>query len=200
MSYRNLSICFITICFLALFSACTPKKHKYPRVKIETTSGQIILEVYPDKAPKTVAAFLSYVDAGYYKNSTFYRVWSDDNQVMDAYKARLIQGGLWRTNRQLSLKLPGVPHESTKQSGILHTDGVISLARAAPGTATTEFFICIGNQHGFDYGGANNPDGQGYASFGKVIGGMDVVRYIYEAPEDGEYFNPPIFITDIVRL
>ena len=195
MQYR-----YIIIFFFTFLLACAEKQHKYPRVKIITDHGFITLEVYPDKAPKTVAAFLSYVDSGYYKNSTFYRVWNDDNQVIDAYKARLIQGGLWRTNRQLSLKLPGVPHESTKESGILHTDGVISLARAAPGTATTEFFICIGNQHGFDYGGANNPDGQGYASFGTVVEGKDVVRYIYEAPEDGEYFNPPIFISNIVRL
>jgi peptidyl-prolyl cis-trans isomerase A (cyclophilin A) len=195
MKYRYISICLFT--FLL---GCAEQQHKYPRVKIITDHGFITLELYPDKAPKTVAAFLSYVDSGYYKNSTFYRVWNDDNQVIDAYKARLIQGGLWRTNRQLSLKLPGVPHESTKESGILHTDGVISLARAAPGTATTEFFICIGNQHGFDYGGANNPDGQGYASFGKVVDGKDVVRYIYEAPEDGEYFNPPIFVSNIVRL
>jgi len=195
MKYR-----YIFICLFTFLLGCAEKQHKYPRVKIITDHGFITLELYPDKAPKTVAAFLSYVDSGYYKNSTFYRVWNDDNQVIDAYKARLIQGGLWRTNRQLSLKLPGVPHESTKESGILHTDGVISLARAAPGTATTEFFICIGNQHGFDYGGANNPDGQGYSSFGKVVDGKDVVRYIYEASEDGEYFNPPIFITDIVRL
>jgi peptidyl-prolyl cis-trans isomerase A (cyclophilin A) len=188
------------ICLLVLACGCQQKKYKYPRVKIETVHGEITLELYPDKAPKTVAAFLSYVDSGYYKNSTFYRVWNDDNQAIDAYKARLIQGGLWRTNRQLSLTLPGVPHESTKQSGILHTDGVISLARAAPGTATTEFFICIGDQHGFDYGGANNPDGQGYASFGKVVKGFDVVRYIYEAPENGEYFDTPIFINNIVRL
>ncbi len=195
MHYR-----YIIIFFFTFLLGCAEKQHKYPRVKIVTDHGFITLEVYPDKAPKTVAAFLSYVDSGYYKNSTFYRVWNDDNQVIDAYKARLIQGGLWRTNRQLSLNLPGVPHESTKESGILHTDGVISLARAAPGTATTEFFICIGNQHGFDYGGANNPDGQGYASFGTVVEGKDVVRYIYEAPEDGEYFNPPIFISNIVRL
>ena len=195
MKYR-----YIFICLFSFLMGCAEQQHKYPRVKIITDHGFITMELYPDKAPKTVAAFLSYVDSGYYKNSTFYRVWNDDNQVIDAYKARLIQGGLWRTNRQLSLKLPGVPHESTKESGILHTDGVISLARAAPGTATTEFFICIGNQHGFDYGGANNPDGQGYSSFGKVVDGKDVVRYIYEASEDGEYFNPPIFITDIVRL
>jgi peptidyl-prolyl cis-trans isomerase A (cyclophilin A) len=193
---------YIIICIsiFTLLTACAPKKYKYPRVKIQTERGDMVVELYPDKAPKTVAAFLSYVDAGYYNNSTFYRVWNDDNQVIDAYKARLIQGGLWRTNPKLSLKLPGVPHETTKQSGIQHTNGVISLARAAPGTATTEFFICIGNQYGFDYGGANNPDGQGYASFGKVVEGLGVMRNIYDAPEEGEYFVPPIMLYNIVRL
>jgi peptidyl-prolyl cis-trans isomerase A (cyclophilin A) len=186
--------------FFILLCSCAPKKYKYPHVVIQTIHGNIELELYNDKAPKTVAAFLSYVDSGYYTNSMFYRVWNDDNQATDAYKARIIQGGLWRTNRQLSLTLPGVPHETTRETGIQHTDGVISLARGKPGTATTEFFICIDDQHGFDYGGKNNPDGQGYAAFGRVVKGRDVVRYIYEAPEEGEYFNPPIVIYNIVRL
>ena len=95
--------------------------------------------------------------------------------------------------------LPGVPHETTQQTHILHTDGVISLARQAPGTATTEFFICVGDQPGFDYGGENNPDGQGYAAFGKVVKGMDVVRAIYGMPEEDQSFTPPVAIRNIVR-
>jgi peptidyl-prolyl cis-trans isomerase A (cyclophilin A) len=77
---------------------------------------------------------------------------------------------------------------------------VISLARLEPGTASTEFFICIGKQSGFDYGGENNPDGQGYAAFGKVIKGMEVVRKIYNRPEDEQAFTPPVSIYDIVRM
>ncbi len=162
--------------------------------------GNIEVELYPDKAPKSVAAFLSYVDSAYYKNASFYRVLNVDNQPSDSYKAELIQGGLWRTNYSKSANLKGIPHETTQQTGILHKDGVISLARQEPGTATTEFFICIGNQPGFDFGGENNPDKQGYAAFGKVVKGMDVVRSIYKHPENDEAFEPPVDIYNIVRL
>lgn len=181
-----------------LFSCSTPAR-KNPHVEIKTKFGNIELELYPDKAPKSVAAFLSYVDSGYYKNAFFYRVLNDANQPSDYYKAWLIQGGIWRNNRKRSQALPGIPHESTQQTKILHKDGVISFARLEPGTAKTEFFICIGDQPGFDYGGENNPDGQGYAAFGKVIKGMDVVRKIYDQPEYDQAFDPPVYIFDIVR-
>lgn len=183
-----------------LLIACSPPKYKNPHVKIQTRLGKIEVELYPDKAPKTVAAFLSYVDSGYYKNTSFYRVLNLDNQPSDSYKAELIQGGLWRTNYKKSANLKGIPHETTQQTGILHKDGIISLARQEPGSATTEFFICIGNQPGFDYGGENNPDKQGYAAFGKVVKGMDVVKSIYRQPENDEAFDPPVDIYNIVRL
>jgi peptidyl-prolyl cis-trans isomerase A (cyclophilin A) len=147
-----------------------------------------------------VAAFLSYVDAGYYNHSSFYRVLTDDNQPSNAPKANLIQGGIWKTNYKKATTLPGIPHEPTIKTTILHTDGVISLARQAPGTATTEFFICIGNQPGFDYGGENNPDGQGYAAFGKCIKGMEIVNRIYNRPSYEQSFDPPVTIITIKRL
>jgi peptidyl-prolyl cis-trans isomerase A (cyclophilin A) len=93
-----------------------------------------------------------------------------------------------------------IPHETTKETGLSHKDGVISLARIEPGTAKSEFFIILGDQPGFDYGGENNPDKQGYAAFGKVVKGMDIVRLIYNRPEDDQIFDPPIFIFDILRL
>jgi peptidyl-prolyl cis-trans isomerase A (cyclophilin A) len=188
---------FIIICALTI--AC---KNKYanPHVAIQTKLGEIEVELYADKAPKTVAAFLSYVDSGYYKNATFYRVLNLYNQPSDALKAELIQGGIYRTKKKPMHKIPGVPHETTQQTGILHKDGVISLARLEPGTGSTEFFICIGDQPGFDYGGLNNPDKQGYAAFGRVVKGMDIVRTLYNRPEDDGYFDPPIYIFNIVRL
>jgi peptidyl-prolyl cis-trans isomerase A (cyclophilin A) len=188
---------FIIICCAIL--SCTPK-YKYPRVKIETKFGDIEVELYADKAPKSVAAFLSYIDSGYYKNASFYRVLNDDNQPSDADKSELIQGGIWKTNYALSASLPGIAHESTKQTGILHKNGTISLARQAAGTANTEFFICVGDQPGFDYGGTNNADGLGYAAFGRVVKGMDVVKSIYDAPENEQSFDPQIDIYNIVRL
>ena len=156
-----------------------------------------VVELYPKQAPHTVAAFLSYVDSGLYKNGNFYRVLNEDNQPTGTDAAQLIQGGIWHTNHAKAASLPGVPHEPTNLTHILHKDGVVSLARMAPGTGTTEFFICIGDQPGFDFGG--HPDGQGYAAFGRVVKGMDVVRAIYAMPENDQAFTPPIRIKDITR-
>lgn len=185
---------------LVVLSLSCKNKYANPRVEIETKLGGIEVELFADKAPKTVAAFLSYIDSGYYKNATFYRVLNQDNQPSDSYKAELIQGGIYRTRNKPKTPIAGIPHETTKQTGILHKDGVISLARLEPGTGTTEFFICIGDQPGFDYGGLNNPDKQGYAAFGKVVKGMEIVRTIYNRPEDDGYFDPPIYIFNIRRL
>ncbi len=189
---------FYLICF-GLFGACSPR-FKNPHIKIETAAGDIEVELYPEQAPKTVAAFLSYVDSGYYKKSSFYRVLNDDNQPSNAEKSAIIQGGIWQTNYQKLQTIPGIPHEPTSQTKILHKNGVISLAREAPGTGSTEFFICLGDQPGFDYGGTNNPDGQGYAAFGKVVRGMDIVWNIYNRPDNDQSFDPPILIYNIVRL
>ncbi|MBE7171997.1 MAG: peptidylprolyl isomerase [Williamsia sp.] len=180
-------------------SACSDKKEKNPHVIIETKFGKIEAELYPQQAPKTVGAFLSYVDSGFYKNSLFYRVLNDGNQPSDAYKAELIQGGIWRSNYKKSQTIKGVPHESTAQTHILHKDGVLSLARLEPGTGTTEFFICIGDQSGLDFGGENNPDGQGYAAFGKVVKGMDIVERIHRQPDQNQTLYPPVAIYNITR-
>ncbi|HET6254500.1 MAG TPA: peptidylprolyl isomerase [Puia sp.] len=185
---------------LVVLLSCNPAHNPdAPRVIIQTQAGDIEVELYPRQAPRTVAAFLSYIDSGFYKRSCFYRVLNEENQPTGTDPSELIQGGIWRTNHAKAASLPGVPHESTQQTHILHTDGVISLARQAVGTATTEFFICIGDQPGFDYGGKNNPDGQGYASFGKVVKGMDVVRAIYAMPENDQSFTPPVPIKNIKR-
>ena len=195
MNYKNL---FITlICFI---TACNGSKNENPHVEIETKFGDIEVELYPKQAPETVKAFLSYIDSGYYKNAAFYRVLRDDEQPTNAPKSELIQGGLWQTNYKLSARLPGIKHETTAQTKILHKNGTISMARLEPGTANTEFFICVGDQPGFDYGGANNADGQGYAAFGKVVKGMNVVNSIYNAPENDGTFEPLIYIFNIKRL
>jgi len=186
---------------LVILIAChaAPNNPDTPHVVIQTQAGDIVVELYPRQAPRTVAAFLSYVDSGFYKKCCFYRILNEENQATGSDPSQLIQGGIWRTNHAKAVSLPGVPHEPTQQTHILHTDGVISLARQAPGTATTEFFICVGDQPGFDYGGKNNPDGQGYAAFGKVVKGMDVVRAIYGMPEEDQSFTPPVPIKNIVR-
>jgi peptidyl-prolyl cis-trans isomerase A (cyclophilin A) len=188
------------IIVLILFTHCKEQNSSTPHVEIQTAKGNIEIELYPLKAPKTVAAFLSYIDSGYYNNSDFYRVLSSENQPSNATKTELIQGGIWRSKNKIASRLPGIPHETTKQTGILHTNGAISMARLAPGTAGAEFFICIDDQPGLDYGGENIADKQGYAAFGKVVKGMDVVRKIHRQNEDDQYFDPPVIIFNIVRL
>ena len=180
-------------------AACSTK-YKNPHIEIQTSKGDIEVELYPDQAPKSVQAFLSYVKAGYYKNSSFYRVLNEENQPSNAPKAELIQGGMYKSNPKVHDTLAGIPHETTRQTHIQHKAGIISLARLAPGTATSEFFICLADQPGFDYGGENNPDKQGYAAFGKVVKGMDIVQKIYNQAESDQSFDPPVPIYNIVQL
>ena len=187
---------------LFLFCACSNKK-KYPNptIDIETYYGDIIVELYPKKAPKTVAAFLSYVDSGFYKNTSFYRVLKKEDQSMNVAKTQLIQGGLWQTNFKKQQTIPGIPLETTKQTGILHTEGVISLARNEdPNSGNTEFFICMDDEPDYDYGGDASPDKKGYATFGKVIEGMKYVKQIHAQPDFETNFKPPIKIINIKRL
>lgn len=191
---------YFLITVLIIFFSCSQKKDGNPHIAIQTGLGNIEVELYLDKAPVSAGAFLSYIDSGFYKKAAFYRVLNQDNQPSDAFKAELIQGGIWRTNHKLFVSVPGIKHETTEQTGILHKDGIISLARQEPGTATTEFFICLGDQPGFDYGGENNPDKQGYAAFGKVIKGMNIIKTIYNRPENDQAFTPPVIIYDIIRL
>lgn len=185
---------------MALMQAACKPHYKNPHVLIETSAGDIEIEVYPDQAPQTAGAFLRYVDSGFYKNTSFYRVLNDENQPSNAPKTNLVQGGLWRTKYKKASTITGVTHETTQQTHLSHTSGTISLARTTPGSATAEFFICVGNQPGLDFGGENNPDGQGYAAFGKVVKGMKIVNTIYQRPEEEQYFQPLIAIYNITRL
>ena len=147
------------------------------RVRMATDLGPIVIELYPDKAPISVANFLAYADQHLLDGGGFYRTVSPKNDNNPA-TISVIQGGLNRDDSPL----PAIAHETTKVTGILHTDGVISMARGAPGTAGSEFFICLGDNPALDFGGARNKDGQGFAAFGKVVEGMDVVRRIHDAP------------------
>ncbi len=188
---------FLLFFLVIILSNCSHHNYKDPHVIIKTKFGDIEIELYPGKAPKSAGAFLSYIDSGFYKGCLFYRVLKQENQPSAAFKTELIQGGIWQTKIK---NLTAIPHETTKQSGISHIDGTISLARTLPGTATTEFFICVGDQPAYDYGGDANPDKLGYAAFGKVMKGMNVVRKIHQQPENGESFSPAIDIINIVRL
>lgn len=188
---------FLTALFVISCQRPKPADGSIPLV-IETLEGDIHISVYPQKAPASVAAFLKLVDEGVYRDASFYRVMNMDNQPSYAPKAEFVQGGIWKRGKKLP-ELPKIPHETTKQTGMHHTEGTVSLARLAPGTADSEFFICLDDQPGLDYGGENNPDGQGYAAFGKVTRGMDVVRKIYQRPDTEQYLDKPVLIKDIER-
>jgi peptidyl-prolyl cis-trans isomerase A (cyclophilin A) len=193
---------YVFLLFAAFAVSCKQQKKYTPAtIDIQTYYGDIIVELYPEKAPKTVAAFLSYVDSGYYKNTSFYRVLKREDQAMNVDKADLIQGGLWQTNYKLQKTIPGIPLETTKETGILHTEGVISLARNEdPNSGNTEFFICLDDEPAYDYGGDASPDKKGYVTFGKVIEGMNFVKQIHQQPDFETNFRPPIKIINIKRL
>ena len=190
---------YIALCLSIILLSCAHAKYKNPHVLINTTYGDVEVELFPDKAPKTVAAFLSYVDSGFYKDGSFYRVLSNEN-VPPENNAGLIQGGIFKTNPRKLVQIPGIVHESTKQSGLSHVSGTISLARTTPGTASTEFFICIGDQTEFDSSATAGGDGLGFAAFGTVVNGMDVVRKIQNNPYHGDAFDAAIKINNIERL
>jgi peptidyl-prolyl cis-trans isomerase A (cyclophilin A) len=146
-----------------------------PRVVLNTGDGPIVLELATDKAPITGANFLRYVDNHRLDGARFYRAMKIAPDPLNG----LIQGGLGGLPAHL---YPPIAHESTTQTGLRHTDGAISLAREAPGTATVEFFICVGDIPALDADPSAPGDNLGFAAFGKVVDGMDVVRKILLAP------------------
>jgi peptidyl-prolyl cis-trans isomerase A (cyclophilin A) len=167
-----------------------------PRVVIATEKGDIVVEIDPSRAPVTAANFLRYVDAGLYDGSTFHRTVTPANQPASAVKIEVIQGGQLDEAREF----PPIAHETTRTTGLRHLDGTVSMARSAPGTATSSFFFCIGDQPELDFGGRRNPDGQGFAAFGRIVSGMDVVRAIQALPAEGQTLRPPVRILTVRRL
>jgi len=166
-----------------------------PKVLIQTSLGDIIVEVYEAKAPITSRNFFRHIYRGLYNGTTFFRTVTLDNQPNNEVKIEVIQGGMVAKEK----RLPSIEHEPTYKTGLKHIDGAVSMARGAPGTASSSFFICIGDQLELDYGGLRNPDEQGFAVFGQVVEGMDVVRNIYMQPCEGQKLTPLIDILKIQR-
>jgi peptidyl-prolyl cis-trans isomerase A (cyclophilin A) len=193
---------FITFIFSTFLIICctesnTPES-SLPHVKMKTDLGDIIIEIDTIKAPVTAANFLKYVDDKIFESAFFYRVVRMDNQPNNEIKIEVIQGGLGYDGSPLSL--PPIEHETTDKTGILHKDGVISMARMEPGSASSEIFICIGDQPELDYGGRRNPDGEGFAAFGKVIKGMDVVREIQSKSDKEQMLVTYVYIIEVERI
>ncbi len=171
---------------------------KRPKVRIETTEGEIELELDAEATPKTVANFLEYVHRGFYSDGVFHRSVTMANQPDDQVKIAVIQAC---ANPAEAEKFPPpVPLERTRDTGLQHLNGTISMARDGPDTARDHFFICVGDQPELDFGGKRNPDGQGFAAFGKVTKGMDVVQKIHRSNADGQDLKPNIKIQRAIRL
>lgn len=189
----NKSACFI---FLLFFIYAHVTAQSAISCRISTAKGPIVIELYPDKAPGTVANFLNYVNEEAYEGSAFFRVCTPENESDRDIKIEVIQGGTVLEEKLL----PPIPIETTRTTGILHKDGIISMARLGPNSAQSSFFICIGDQPELDYGGKRNPDGQGFAAFGKVLEGMEVVKQIQEMENKDQYLVEPVPIHSIKLL
>ena len=181
----------IILMTLVLFSC----KADHAEVTIRTDLGHIVVELYPGKAPVTVDNFLDHCRKGTFDGAVFYRVVNLMNQPLNDVKIEVIQGGLF-ADSLIELQ-PAIVHESTGLTGIHHKDGTLSMARLEPGTASTEFFICVGDQPSLDFGGKRNPDGQGFAAFGKVVSGMEVVHAIHALPAPEQYIEQPVLIHEV---
>ena len=155
-----------------------------PCVCVDTALGQLVIEVFTSRAPLTAANFLRYVDGRYLDGCSIYRIVTPENQhPAPPASAAVVQWGL-RLGELEPRPFPPVAHEPTSVTGLTHCHGAVSLARFAPGTGSSEFFFCIGNQPQLDFRGRRNPDGVGFAVFGQVVSGEAVLSEIYARAED----------------
>jgi peptidyl-prolyl cis-trans isomerase A (cyclophilin A) len=181
---------FIYFSVLLLFQFVSVKGQKFPEVIIQTSIGNIVIAVDTLHAPVTGKNFLFHCRQGTYQKGFFYRAVKPDNQPDNQIKIEVVQAGLLHSAE--IEKYPVIIHENTNLTGLKHLNGTVSMARAEPGTASTEFFICINKQPELDFGGKRNPDGQGFAAFGRVVEGMDVVKRIQQLPTDNQYLTVPL--------
>lgn len=186
---------------LAALSAAPALAAGKPRVAIETDKGTIIVEIEDKKAPITAKNFLYYVDKRRFDGGQFFRA----NRAKGVKGAGSIQG----QPKPYSRRAPPIAHESTRQTGLKHTAGAISMGRDAPGSATADFFICASAQPYLDAKPGKSDAAQGYAVFGYVVSGMDVVKKILAGRTDGatnvpsmkgQILNPAVKIISMKRV
>lgn len=168
--------------------------------RVETSLGAFVIAVDPARAPITVANYLAYVDSRRLDGGSVYRIVTLDNQPAETrYKIEVVQWGMNNPDDQTP-PLPPIAHETTRDTGLHHLDGTVSMARNGPGSAAAEFFICIGDQPELDFGGRRNPDGQGFAAFGRVVSGQDVVMAIYRHAAPEQRLKQPIAVMSVRRI
>ena len=183
---------------IAAARAEDPKPPKLLHVLIQTDLGDIEVELYPASAPNTVANFLKYVDGKFYDGGRVHRTVTRDNQPDNKVKIEVIQAGI--NPDKMKEEFKPIKLESTKDTKLTHKDGAVSMARLGPDTATSDFFICIGDQPELDFGGKRNPDGQGFAVFGRVTKGMDVVKKVESMGSRSGQTSAKIVVADCGEL
>ncbi len=189
--------CSVTLVALMLVSGLNAQPgERKEKIVLRTELGDIHVTIDLKRAPVTASNFLRYIDAELFDSACFYRVVRTDNQPDNKVLIEVIQGGRYEEEEG---GFPPIVHETTVMTGIRHRNGTISMARAEPGSATSEFFICVGDQPELDYGGSRNPDLQGFATFGRVTKGMDVVKMIHSIRAPGQYLDKPVIIIKIIR-
>jgi peptidyl-prolyl cis-trans isomerase A (cyclophilin A) len=191
----------VLACVLTLVGATVPASVQTTLVTIETSIGSIDVEVDATRAPITAANFLKYVDAKMYDGGRFHRAVRKDNQVRKDVMIEVVQGGRDPASAKTTKGFGPIALERTSHTMLTHVDGAISMARGnTADSASSDFFICVGDQPSLDFGGARAADGQGFAAFGKVTRGMDVVRNIQAgATNDRESLVVPVQIVSIRR-
>ncbi len=183
-----------------VFGAAIASAQSPVSVVIETEMGSIEVQLEPARAPVSVANFLRYVDGGLYDGGRFHRAVTMTNQTRSDVTIEVVQAGRAPERAKAQPGFGPIALERTSVTGLRHTDGTISMARGATAdSASSDFFICIGDQPSLDFGGARAADGQGFAAFGHVVRGMDVVRKIQARPAPKERLDPPVGITKIYR-
>jgi peptidyl-prolyl cis-trans isomerase A (cyclophilin A) len=193
----------MTAVLVVVMASQTPERRQTTVVVFETDKGTIEVEVDGGRAPITAANFLRYVDAGFFDGGTVNRAVRPDNTVRHDIEIQVIQFQVDAARERA--EFPPIPLERTSVTGLKHVDGTISMARGGPDTATGSFSIVIGDQPSMDFGGRRNPDGQGFAAFGRVVRGMDVVKAIQASPTGrtgpygSESLSPPIKILKASR-
>lgn len=184
---------------LSSSAAVGAQLHSSPiRLIVQTTMGDITLAIDSAHAPRTAANFLAYVDGGHFRDAQFHRTVTLRNQETSPVKIEVIQGSVSPAREKDDF--PPIAIERTDVTGLRHRNGTLSMARGGPNSATSSFFICIGDQPELDFGGRRNADGQGFAAFGVVTAGMDLVRAIQASPANGQTLTPPVRIVNIVRV
>jgi len=188
---------FLPVLLMSMFPISAEARPEPVRVLIQTEKGGIEVELNAAQAPITVANFLKYVDGKFYDGGRFHRTVKPDNQPDNKVKIEVIQAGI--NPEKAKQEFAAIKLERTRDTKLSHKDGTISMARDGPDTATSDFFICIGDQPELDLGGKRNPDGQGFAAFGRVVKGMDVVKKIQTAPAEGQTLTAPVKILKVFR-